>query len=318
VTSKYVYIVLFILLLTSEKAACSNVPMFTGEVFSQSAQSIYVPYTTNWRATISQFAPEGQKVEVGDLIVQFDGSETAALLDQHQETTRAEAATAERDLAQLDKEYLQAFYGVKQAAVSLELAKLRSELPQNLIGALEYSERQLAKTKAELGLREAGKLLADKQHSLYERKRQATLDKQKAELTAKWWREILETLSIRATQRGYVIHSNHPWSGAKFQEGDTVRTSFKIAEVADTSDLAIRVWVNGVDRPHIESGATVEIVFDAFPQKVLRGRLETIADSASKRPEWGNASYFVGTVSFDAKTVPGLMPGMSALVEVRR
>ena len=128
---------------------------------------------------------------------------------------------------------------------------------------------------------------------------------------------MLETFTVEATQSGFVIHGIHPWNRSKFQEGDSVQTSFKVAQVADTSDLAIRVWVNSVDRPHIEAGAPVRITLDALPGRSLSGRLDSISDSGSKRDEWGRAVYFEGSVSFDANSVPKLLPGMSALVEVQ-
>ena len=100
-----------------------------------------------------------------------------------------------------------------------------------------------------------------------------------------------------------------------FQEGDTVRTSFKVAQIADTSDLAIRIWINSVDHPHIQSGVLVNIVFDALPGQSLNGKLESVSDSGSKRAEWGKAVYYEGIVSFDNNVIPELLPGMSALVE---
>ena len=55
---------------------------------------------------------------------------------------------------------------------------------------------------------------------------------------------------------------------------------------------------------------------NAMPEQTWPGRLETISDSAGD--EWGNSIYFLGTVGFDAERIPGLLPGMSALVEFRR
>lgn len=128
---------------------------------------------------------------------------------------------------------------------------------------------------------------------------------------------MLKTFTVKATQDGYVIYGNHPWNRSKFQEGDNVQTSFKVAQVADTSDLAMRVWVNSVDRPHIEAGSPVRIIMDALPDRELSGRLVTISDSGAKRAEWGNAVYYEGIVSFDKASATKLLPGMSALVELQ-
>jgi len=291
-------------------------PLLTGEVYSHQAQDIIVPLTPNWRATISMMVDEGQQVQPGDIVVEFDGSEASRQLEQQREAMLAETAKTERDLARLDKEHVQASYAVSLAQVGLDLAEIRAEIPKGVIGSLEHADNQLAAEQARKALQDAQKQLADKKQSLAERKRRADLDDQKAELNVAWWDEMLETFSVEATQSGYVIHRVHHRTRLKFQEGDTVQTSFKIAQVVDTSDLAIRVRINSVDRPHLEAGAPVNIIFDALPGRSLSGRLDSITESGAKRLEWGNAVYFLGSVSFDGDLVPELLPGMSALVEV--
>ena len=78
--------------------------MLTGEVYSRQAQDIIVPLTSNWRATISMMVEEGQQVQPGDLVVEFDGSEASRQLEQQREAMLAETAKTERELARLDKE----------------------------------------------------------------------------------------------------------------------------------------------------------------------------------------------------------------------
>jgi multidrug resistance efflux pump len=291
--------------------------LLTGEVFSRTAQDIFVPHISTWRANISLMVPEGQQVQSGDLVVAFDGTSTMSELEQHKGQQRAQQAVADRDLARLDKELTQAWFLVEQCKVALELAELKAEIPKGLIGAIEHAENQLAKEQGIKQLNDAFKLLEEKQQGLEAMQQQVRLDQRKAELKEAWLTETLARLSVEATQPGYVIHSNHPWTRAKFQEGDTVRTSFKVAEVADTSDLAIRVWVNAVDRPHLQVNAPVTIFFDAMPDNPLAGHLQDISDSATKRLDWGKAAYYEGTVSFNIDQAPGLLPGMSALVEVQ-
>jgi HlyD family secretion protein len=259
---------------------------------------------------------EGQQVQPGDVVVEFDGSRAALELEQQSEATLAENVIAERDLARLEKEHVIASFAVQLAEVELDLASLHAEIPEGLIGSLEYAENQLAAEQAKKVLDDAQTQLIDKEESLAERKRQFALDLQKADLQKAWWAEMLESITVEATQSGFVIHDKHPWSRSKFQEGDLVQTSFKVAQVSDRSELAIRVWVNSVDRPHIETGAAVRISFDALPGRSLNGRLDSISDSGYKRNEWSRAVYFEGSVSFDAMSEPNLLPGMSALVEV--
>lgn len=296
-------------------AALDHSLLLTGEIYSRKAQVIIVPLTTNWQAGISKMVEEGQAVNPGDVVIEFDGAEAAGQLEQQRETTRAEKAKTERDLARLEKDLVQASFALRLAELELELTELRASTPEGLIGAIEFSENQLAWEKAAMDLADSRKQLEGKGDSLRERRRQAELDQKKAELSETWWAEMLASFTVKATQSGYVIYGNHPWTRSKFQEGDNVRTSFHVAQVADTSELAIKVWINSVDRPHIKTGTTVEILLDALPEILLEGTLDSISDSGSKRQEWGEAVYFEGVVSFDANSVPGLLPGMSARVE---
>jgi len=312
---RHVFISVLLSTLHASVAARDYSPLLTGEVYSRTAQNIFVPQTSNWRATISFMAQEGMEVKPGDQVVAFDGTAVLNGLEQLREKQRTQEAIAERDLARLDKEVIQAQYAAEQAEAALELANLKAEIPKGLIGAIEHSENQLAKEREKKHLNDALKQLVEKQQRFQSRQQQADLDRQKFRLSESWSQEMLMRVSVKATQKGYVIHSNHPWTGAKFQEGDNVRTSFKVAEVADADDLALRIWVNAVDRPHIEANVPVKIFFDALPGNSVDGQIEFLSESATKRPEWGDAAYFEGTVTINTGKISGLLPGMSAMVE---
>ncbi len=289
--------------------------LFTGEVFSQQAQEIFVPLTNNWQARISMMLEEGTRVEVGDVVVEFDGSDVARQLEQQLETQRTEQAKTERDIAKLEKEMIEAEFHLKQARVALELAILKADLPEGLIGGLEYSENLLTKERAQKSVEDAVVQLRDKQEDATERHRKAGLDQKKADNQTKLWEKMLASFTIHADQPGFIIYGKHPWNRTKFQEGDTVRTSFRVAQIADTSELAIKVWINSIDRPRIEVGTKVNVMLDALPALELDGHLEAISESGARRMEWGGALYFEAVVLFESAQIPGLLPGMSALVE---
>lgn len=290
--------------------------MLTGEVFSRQAQEVIVPLTSNWQARIDKLAPEGSHVNAGDVIVEFDGTTAQQQLEQQRETGRTEQARTERDIARLEKELAQARFQLKQADVTLELATLKAEVPAGVIGAIEFEENQLAFEQSSNGLENARKQYDDKQKELRERVEQAAMDARKLKIQENWWAQMLGSFTVRAEQSGYVIYGNHPWTRAKFEEGDNVQTSFRIAQVADTSDLAIKVWINGVDRPRVEAGDDVAVRFDALPGREFSGRIESLSDSGSRRQEWGWGDYFEGVVVLEQDVSGELLPGMSALVEV--
>ena len=101
--------------------------LFTGRVFSQQAQDLFVPLTNNWQARISMMLPEGSKVEVGDVAVEFDGSDVARELESQIEAQRTEQAKTERDIAKLEKELIEAEFQLEQSKVALELATLKAD-----------------------------------------------------------------------------------------------------------------------------------------------------------------------------------------------
>ena len=289
--------------------------LFTGEVFSQKAQEIIVPLTNNWQARISMMLLEGTQVQTGDVVVEFDGSDVVRQLEQQQEAQRTEQAKTERDIAKLEKDLLEAEFQLKQARVALELASLKADLPEGLIGGLEYSENLLIKERTEKSVEDAVEQLKDKRENIIERRHQAELDQQKAENQIRLWNLMLDSFTVHANQSGSIIYGKHPWMRTKFQEGDNVRTSFRVAQIADTSELAIRVWINSIDRPRIQKGMKVNILLDALPALELAGRLEAISESGARRMEWGGALYFEAVVLFDSSQSSGILPGMSALVE---
>ncbi len=291
--------------------------LLTGEVYSRKAQEIIVPLTSNWQARISVMMPEGSFVEAGQVVVEFDGAEAAQQLEAQRETSRTERAKTERDLAKVEKELVQAQFQFKQAKASLDLASMRAEVPADLIGALDHAENQLAKEQALKALANAEKQLADKEKDRLARYQQAEMDVRKVAIQEQWWSEMLESFKVRARQPGYVVYGNHPWTRAKFQEGDNVQTSFQIAQVADTSDLAIKVWINGVDKPHVKADTPVSIIMDALPDQKFEGLLKSVSDSGEKRLEWGSAIYYEGIVELMPGSQAQFMPGMSALVETK-
>ena len=307
---------LAITLLLSGGASAAPPPLISGEVFSRQAQQIIVPAVNNSQTLISSMVPEGSFVETGMLVVEFDGTEAARQLEQQREVTRTEQARTDRDLARLAKELEQARYQLKQAEVDLELATLKAEIPEGVIGGIEFAENQLAFEEATNALEDASRQFENSQQSLRDRQQQDQLDRTRIKLQEAWWAEMLENMTVYAQQSGYVIYGNHPWTRAKFQEGDNVRTSFQVAQVADTNDLAVKVWINGVDRPKVAEGDPVKVRFDALADRTWSGHIESISASGAKRQEWGEANYFAGVAVLDEGGEGALLPGMSALVEV--
>ena len=291
--------------------------LLSGEIFSENAQLIFVPVTENWNTRISWFAPEGSLVKAGEPVVKFDGSSVQAQLDQQREQHRAQTATQKRERLTAEKQLLEARFQLRQAERDLALAEIDAAVPEQFLGKLTHAENQLKLEQSSTARQDAAKLVADKQEALTNLEKRHQLDAQKRALARDWLEQQLQNLTVDAQRAGYVLYESHPWSGAKVQLGDTVQTGFKVAQVADTQALAVRVWINGVDQPHITAPAAVRITFDAFPDKPVSGELRSISAAGERKAAWGDALYFTGDVSLSA-TADALVPGMSALVAVEQ
>ncbi len=86
----------------------------------------------------------------------------------------------------------------QQAEVDLELATLKAEIPEGVIGAIEYAENQLAFEEATNALEDARRLLDNSEKSLRDRQQQDELDRTRIALQEAWWAEMLENMTVFA------------------------------------------------------------------------------------------------------------------------
>ena len=97
--------------------------------------------------------------------------------------------------------------------------------------------------------------------------------------------------------------------GAKVSPGTAV------AALADPTRLELTVQVAEVDIPGIESGRTVDVVIDAFPDQIFAGvisRIEPFTETQS-----GVISYPV-TIQLLDNALDSVLPGMTAVAALRR
>ena len=289
--------------------------LVTGQVESRDSQFIVTPLTNNFRAQISYMADEGSKVAPGEVVVRFDGTEAESQLRAAQDTLDQVRSTGERDLVQIRIEIADAKASFARAQVEEDVARSEAEVPAQFIGELEHAENQLALERAVNASEKAAKDLADVERKLIERQRTLELDLARNEEKIERWKRMLQSFEITAEQSGFVLYDSHPWLRNKFSTGDSVQTGWTVATVADDSALEVVAWINEVDAPHLQSGASVEVTFDAAPETTVIGTLKDISPAPEDKPDWGEASYHRARVELDSPA-SNLLPGMSALVEI--
>ncbi len=200
-----------------------------------------------------------------------------------------EIATAETQVSQAEYNLAKAQENLAELEAGpedLELAQAQTQVTQ--------AEYNLAKAKENLAEIEAGP--DPKEIEVAEAKvvsAQATLEEAQA---------ALEAATMTAPFDGTVISV-----GAEVD--DLVSSNAIVVTLADLSDLRVRAIVDETDISQVEIGQQVEITFDAFPGRKLRGEVLEV-------PLQGHLAQNILTyevpVSLEGATGVSLKPGMTA------
>ena len=124
----------------------------------------------------------------------------------------------------------------------------------------------------------------------------------------------LENCVVRAEKSGVVIYpTGQPWERVpKIEEGANIYMGQTMLLMPDLAQMQVKL---GIREKYIERMSTGLKARIALPKRRLEGEVDSVA-SVAKPAAWWNGN----TVRYDTvvklPSVPGLMPGMSAEVEV--
>jgi RND family efflux transporter MFP subunit len=135
--------------------------------------------------------------------------------------------------------------------------------------------------------------------------------------------EYLEQKSkcdIIAAQEGVVAYANEAWydSSRQIREGAVVWFRQKIFTLPDMSKMQVKVQVHESLVKKVKAGQKAEIRIDAFPNLVLRGTVQSVAQIADSNRSFlsGGAKEYTTVVTIDAMPAEDLRPGMTAEVKI--
>lgn len=304
------------LLLVSAFAVQAGTLLLTGEVAARNSQVFVAPETDNWMVQIAWMIEEGERVEPGDAVVQYDTASVSASLEQLEANLRKVKAESRRNDLVQDLALLEAEHALKVAELTLQKARLDAGIPRNLLSQLQFEQYQLALTQALNGKEEAEKALAVKRQDVADEKRRSQVEIAGAENELERIQVMLGNMTQRADRAGTAMYVDHPWTRQKIREGDSVQRGFSVLEIPSTDQLQIKAWLNEVDVAHLQEGQKVKIFFDARPGLTLSGVVERIGRQAEPKQHWGDSAYLDVDIQFADPLTVELLPGMSVRVEV--
>ena len=288
-----------------------------GEVKAAGGEVIVSP-RIGGRLKIVHLFPEGERVEIGDLLLQFDPAEferemlnREGQLEQSQSDHAKTKAQRAQRLADLKR-------SIQQQEAQYQLAKLNQERTtfaslidqqQGLI-RLETATRSMAVAREESTAQEEINRVDLRNYQERIRRRQERYDRA---------RRNYERTSMYATKPGIVVYRDIWKPGtdgeAKVAVGDQVWGGKPLLDIPEMSKMQVQCLIGEMDIQRIAIGQHANIRLEAFPGPVFTGVVAELAPMATPQPGAPDIRVFELVIDIDEQD-DRLKPGMSAEVEI--
>lgn len=230
-----------------------------GEIASLNAIAVSPPEINDvWQYNLTQLAPEGSIVEVGQPIASFDAPDLPSRLDSRQ-------SSLNEKLRSLEKMNLDHGEGAKAADIELSQAESEAEKaarkatqPKDQIRRVDYDklivDRELTAQLAKLASQQR-----DAKAKLRSAERVALeLDILRLKTIIKHLTEGLQALPVKAKQRGLVLYRLQ-FNGEKFAVGNQVWMGLSVASLADPDRLIVTATVPEAQSIAVKIGQTARV-----------------------------------------------------------
>lgn len=296
------------------KGQVRRVLLFDGELRAVRSHAIFA--STSEEAKITYLPPEGSLVKPGDRLVELDsGTLLEKIKDAEEKLVAADneivktRSTQEGTLREMEVD-------LSRMWLTHQQARVKADVPPDLVARREYQENQLALEKAKTEYENQLAKIAQKKKEQAAELQVKTIEKQKLEVQLNKVKSNLDGMNLKAPSEGMVIYTDHWNERRKLQVGDVVWGGFPLVQLPDLREMEVVAQVNEVDGPKISVGQKAKIVLDSFPQMEISGSVREISQTAIKASWMAKAKIFVIVVSLD-KTVTEIMkPGMSAQITI--
>ena len=288
----------------------------TGEIESASSAFFGPPAVPNiWQYTISFMAKEGRKVKAGTPILKFDPQELMTKLRDKKNALNEKQKQLEKQEI-ISREVMAELRLKQQETVSdLDRARLKADIPVELLANRDYQENKLILKQAELTLLLRNEELLKEQRvqdtEITILKREiAVLDGEVAQFQGS-----VDSMTVKAAGEGVVIHTVDRRNN-KHEVGDNVWMGRRVMELPDLSQLQVHLEVPERESARIAVGQAVKFVVDAAPDEQFYGEIIELASVIHTKSRNQPARVFDATVSMKSPDLAIMRPGMSVSAEI--
>jgi RND family efflux transporter MFP subunit len=279
-----------------------------GHLRAVDATPVTTPIDVQGPFKIAWLAPDGSRVEEGDVVVRFDPTELEkSLEDGRSDEATAEARTEKRrierdstlsnlsrdaDMARLELSYAQEFQS-KDPDIFSRTEIIESEIDEELATHREASAS---------GTRSIQENLADADLDLLE------IEQRKARLRIEEAEQGLQALEVTAPHDGILVYERD-WRGETVQVGQSLWNGQAIAEIPNLDTMEAEVYVLEADAGGLAEGGVAELILEARPDEPYRATVKKIDALAKRKIRWVPIQYFGVTLELE-RTDPAVMkPG---------
>jgi multidrug resistance efflux pump len=293
--------------------------LLTGEIDAVSAAELKVPRIAAGRVTIRWMGNDGVPVKAGDKVVELDNANFVTQVKERTLTVAQAEGELKRQEWQNQLDQTDRVLDVKRKRAILQRTEVDADIPDGILPKREYLEKQLALKRARADVERAEETLTSQQRTaeLDLALKRIALEKVRRELQLA--EQMIEALTLRAPVAGTLLIGDH-WEGRKLQVTDEVPVGHTLARLPDLHQIRVKAWLSDVDDGRIAVDMPAEIVVDAYPDRVLPGRVLEIAPVAREVTERSLRRVFQVSVAIETKGSADdgveLRPGLSARVEV--
>ncbi len=303
---------------TAKRGQFDVVVVETGELEAEHSRSVTAPVMASagrMQLAIQYLAPEGTRVDSGALLVAFDPADQMKTIADKENDLKSAQADLEKLQAQQKSDAEDAQMAYENAQLGYQLAKL-SDDDMKFESEAQQRESKLELKKAQLAYQQAkdnlkGKKLVRKSdlatQNLKIAQIQNALDQAQADLAK---------LSVHAPAAGLIVYQ-HNWStGKKFVRGDQCWAGQPVMMLPDLSRMEADLEVNEVDISKVQTGQSVEVRLDAFPDRTFTGTVTNVASIGN--PKESNPSVKVFEVLVNLNQADSILkPGMTVSARIQ-
>ena len=286
-----------------------------GELTGLQITPVHAPMVKTGSLKVAWLADEGQIVEQGDTVVEFDQTDAVLTLEQSHNTldtqnhliekqkmeARSRVENLQRDLQSTD---LELEYTRDQIRKDEEIFS-RWEIQESIMSAslARYKKGHLnRKGEVEQGLSEADLRLLQ-------------VDRKMAETEMKLARETLSSLEAKAPVGGVVLYRR---SWTVLEVGSEVWPTQPLMEIADMERFRARLFVPENQIRGVQPGKTVQVRLDAFPGEDFSGEIDKVDKIARQRHPRDPRKFFLceARLQVSPDAMEKLNPGMRFSAEI--